>query len=70
MSNDKEWYHVPGAGDFMNQESAFAAAEERAARIDQDVEVCLHTERVIRRYRRQVSVVAEDVAPSPAVSGA
>ncbi|GAA4891043.1 hypothetical protein ACFPM3_20295 [Streptomyces coeruleoprunus] len=69
MSDHKEWYHVPGEGNFTNQESAFAAAEKAAARTDTDVVVCLCSERVIRRYRRQVSITVEDV-PSPAVSEA
>lgn len=58
---DREWFVVPGMGQYPNSEEAYAAAEGRASSTDREVEVRRCTETVIRRYRREVTVVAEDV---------
>lgn len=62
---DREWYTVPGLGDFPNQEAAFETAERAACKADGEVEVSRVTSTVIRRYRRTVSVTTEDVPPAP-----
>lgn len=59
---DREWYEVPpGAERYPNFEEADKVAQEFAARTDREVEVCRCTETVVRRYKRQVAVVGEDV---------
>lgn len=63
MADAREWYRVPGVGEYPNQEAAFMAAEERAhTSPDKYVEVIRCTEAVVRRYTRQVTVVPEDVS--------
>jgi hypothetical protein len=62
---DKEWYRIEGIpAPFPNLEAASARAEEIAGDSDREVEICRCTETVVRRYRRQVTVVAEDITPS------
>ncbi|MBA2951448.1 hypothetical protein [Streptomyces himalayensis] len=61
---DKEFFYVPGVGQFPNEETANDAAERHAAKADEEVEVCRCTETVIRRYRRNITVIAEDVTPA------
>ncbi|MEW2498382.1 hypothetical protein AB0942_33345 [Streptomyces nodosus] len=62
MSDVTEWYEVGGES-YPNQETANAAAEEGAARISDPVEVIRYSATVVRRYKRQVTVVAEDITP-------
>lgn len=66
MADGKEWYKVPSMGEigdgFPNLEAASAAAEQQAAHSDKPVVVVRCTETVVRRYRRQVTVVPEDVS--------
>lgn len=62
---DREWFTVSGlANPYPNLEAASTAAERAAGESDQEVEVCRCTETAVRRYRRQVTVVAEDVTPT------
>jgi hypothetical protein len=61
---DKEWYKVSGISEpFNNLESAYSYAEAAAEAGSNAVEVTRCTETVVRRYRRTVTVVAEDVTP-------
>jgi hypothetical protein len=65
MADAKEWFKLSGAEErFPNQEAAERAAEERAMASDRDVDVIRCTETTVRRYRRQVTVVAEDMPTS------
>lgn len=59
---DREWYRVPGMGKYTNTETAASAAEELAGRTDDEVELILCTESVVRVYKRQVTVASEDVS--------
>jgi hypothetical protein len=61
---DREWYRATGSGEsFTNLESASDYAEEYAASTGNDATIVLCTETPVRRYRRTVTVVAEDVTP-------
>ena len=60
MADDKEWFSV-GLVEFSNEEGAYEQAEAEAARTDKPVEVYRWTRTLVRRYKRQVTVVPEDV---------
>ncbi|MGW2513668.1 hypothetical protein ACWC0A_30590 [Streptomyces scopuliridis] len=60
---DKEWFHVPGKGDFPNLETASLVAEEYAAQTDGMVEVVRYTSSIVRCFKRTI-MVEEQAAPA------
>lgn len=62
---DREWFVVDyGPVEYPNIEAANDAAETLAADSDRDVEICRCTTTVVRRYRREVTILGEDVIPA------
>jgi len=66
---DNEWYMLdpsPVGAQFPNLESADDAAQKLAENASDGVVAIVHyTATTVRRYRRTVTVVAEDVTPLP-----
>lgn len=60
---DREWFEVEGEP-YPNLEAAAEAAQELACSTSDEIEICHCTQTVVRRYRRQVTVVSEDVKPA------
>lgn len=66
MAENREWFEIPDQGlpnPYPNLEAADTVAQRVAAGSDKEVEIVRHVVTVVRRYRREVTVTAEDVSP-------
>jgi hypothetical protein len=65
---DSEWYETDPASQTSDRYTNFEAADEAARRLVADgadcVAVVRRTATTLRRYRRQVTVTSEDIAPA------
>jgi len=60
---DREWYEIDGE-EFPNLEAANAVASDLAEVSTSEVLILRFTQTAVRRYTRQVTVVAEDITPT------